>query len=136
RLAVQYTSDKERGQIYMPKVNWLMLAGALFLVVIFETSSNLASAYGIAVVGTMIVSTMLAVPVIARLWKWGWIPAIALALPFFALDSAFLTANLLKLMDGGWIPLALGILLVITMWTWMRGTAIVYEKVRRESVAL
>ena len=136
RLAVQYTSEKERGQIYMPKVNWLMLAGALFLVIIFETSSNLAAAYGIAVVGTMIVSTMLAVPVIARLWGWGWIAALAVALPFFALDSAFLAANLLKLADGGWIPLALGALLVVTMWTWIRGTAIVYEKVRRESVAL
>ncbi len=136
RLAVQYTSEKERGQIYMPKVNWLMLAGALFLVIIFETSSNLAAAYGIAVVGTMIVSTMLAVPVIARLWGWGWIAALAVALPFFALDSAFLAANLLKLADGGWIPLALGALLVVAMWTWIRGTAIVYEKVRRESVAL
>ncbi|BCJ91152.1 putative potassium transport system protein kup 1 [Terrihabitans soli] len=136
RLAVSHTSEKERGQIYMPKVNWLMLAGALFLVVIFETSSNLAAAYGIAVVGTMIVSTMLAVPVIARLWGWGWIAAVAVALPFFLLDSAFLTANLLKLADGGWIPLALGFLIVIGMWTWVRGTRIVAEKVRRESVPL
>ncbi len=136
RLAVQYTSEKERGQIYMPKVNWLMLAGAVFLVLIFETSSNLAAAYGIAVIGTMIVSTMLVVPVIARLWNWGWIPALALALPFFALDTAFLTANLLKLADGGWIPLALGTLLIIAMWTWVRGTAIVAAKVRRDSVSL
>ena len=136
RLAVQYTSEKERGQIYMPKVNWLMLAGAVFLVLIFETSSNLAAAYGIAVIGTMIVSTMLVVPVIARLWNWGWIPALALALPFFALDTAFLTANLLKLADGGWIPLALGALLIVAMWTWVRGTAIVAAKVRRDSVSL
>jgi KUP system potassium uptake protein len=136
RLAVLHTSEKERGQIYMPKVNWLMLAGALFLVVIFETSSNLAAAYGIAVVGTMIVSTMLAVPVIARLWGWGWPAAILLALPFFLLDSAFLTANLLKLADGGWIPLVLGLLIVIGMWTWVRGTRIVAEKVRRDSVPL
>ncbi len=136
RLAVQHTSEKERGQIYMPKVNWLMLAGALFLVVIFETSGNLAAAYGIAVVGTMIVSTMLAAVVIARLWRWGWIAAFAILLPFFALDLAFLAANLLKLLDGGWIPLALGALLVVTMWTWVRGTAIVAAKVRRESVPL
>jgi KUP system potassium uptake protein len=136
RLAVQHTSEKERGQIYMPKVNWLMLSGALFLVVIFETSSNLAAAYGIAVVGTMIVSTMLIVPVIARLWGWGWIAAIAIALPFFVLDSTFLAANLLKLADGGWIPLAFGFLLVIAMWTWVRGTGIVAEKVHRESVPL
>jgi KUP system potassium uptake protein len=136
RLAVLHTSDKERGQIYMPKVNWLMLAGALFLVVIFETSSNLAAAYGIAVVGTMIVSSMLIVPVIARLWGWGWIAAIAIALPFFILDSTFLAANLLKLADGGWIPLVLGFLIVIGMWTWVRGTRIVAEKVRRESVPL
>lgn len=136
RLAVLHTSEKERGQIYMPKVNWLMLAGALFLVVIFETSSNLAAAYGIAVVGTMIVSTMLIMPVIARLWRWGWVVAIALALPFFLLDSAFLAANLLKVADGGWIPLVLGLLLVVVMWTWVRGTRIVAGKVRRDSVPL
>ena len=136
RLAVYHTSEKERGQIYMPKVNWLMLAGALFLVIIFETSSNLASAYGIAVVGTMIVSTMLVVPVIARLWNWGWVAALLVALPFFALDTAFLVANLLKLADGGWIPLVLGAMLIVAMWTWVRGTAIVAAKVHRESVAL
>jgi KUP system potassium uptake protein len=136
RLAVLYTSEKERGQIYMPKVNWLMLAGALFLVVIFETSSNLAAAYGIAVVGTMVVSTVLAVPVIARRWGWGWVVAVAMMLPFFMLDISFLAANLLKLADGGWIPLALGFMIVVTMWTWVRGTRIVAEKVRRESVPL
>ncbi len=136
RLAVYHTSERERGQIYMPKVNWLMLAGALFLVIIFETSSNLAAAYGIAVVGTMIVSTMLLVPVIARLWRWGWVAAIAVALPFFALDSAFLAANLLKLADGGWIPLVLGAVLIVLMWTWVRGTGIVAAKVHKESVAL
>jgi KUP system potassium uptake protein len=136
RLAVHHTSDRERGQIYMPKVNWLMLAGALFLVIIFENSGALASAYGIAVIGTMIVSTMLAIPVIARMWKWGWLAAIAITLPFFALDSAFLVANLLKVADGGWIPLVLAALLIIAMWTWVRGTGIVAEKVRRESVSL
>lgn len=136
RLAVHYTSQTERGQIYMPKVNWLMLAGALFLVLIFETSSNLAAAYGIAVIGTMIVSTMLVIPVIARLWNWGWIAALSLALPFFALDTAFLTANLLKIADGGWIPLLLGAMLIVSMWTWVRGTAIVAAKLRKDSVSL
>jgi KUP system potassium uptake protein len=136
RLAVLHTSEKERGQIYMSKVNWLMLTGAILLVITFETSGALAAAYGIAVVGTMIVSTMMASVVIARMWKWGWAAAIAMTLPFFLLDSTFLAANLLKVLDGGWIPLVLGALLIVVMWTWLRGTGIVAEKVRRASVPL
>jgi KUP system potassium uptake protein len=136
RLAVLHTSEKERGQIYMGKVNWLMMAGALFLVVMFETSGALAAAYGIAVVGTMIVSTMLAVVVLAKVWRWGWIAGVVIMLPFFTLDSAFLVANLLKVADGGWIPLVLGGLLIIAMWTWVRGTGIVAGIVRKESVPL
>jgi KUP system potassium uptake protein len=84
----------------------------------------------------MIVSTMLAVVVIARMWKWGWLAAVAIMLPFFLLDATFLAAGLLKLLDGGWIPLALGALLVVMMWTWIRGTGIVAAKVRKASVSL
>ena len=134
RLEVQHTSETTLGQIYMPKVNWLMLAGAIALVIVFETSSALASAYGIAVVGTMFVTSLLATVVIARAWNWGWALAALIIVPFLVIDTAFLTANLLKLFDGGYVPLLLGAAMSVAMWTWVRGTSIVAAKVRRDSV--
>ena len=135
-LEVRQTSETERGQIYLPKVNWLMLAGVLALVLLFETSSALASAYGIAVTGTMIVTSLLAVVVFARGWGWGVPLALLVVAPFMVVDAAFLTANLLKLADGGYIPLILGMMIFAVMWTWMRGTQVVAAKVRRDSVPL
>jgi KUP system potassium uptake protein len=136
RLEVTHTSETQLGQVYMPKVNWLMLTGAILLVILFETSSNLASAYGLAVVGTMFTTTLLAMVVIARAWKWGWLLGIGIMVPFLLIDSAFLTANLLKLLDGGYVPLLLGATMTVLMWTWVRGTRILADKVRRGSVPL
>lgn len=134
-LEVQHTSEIH-GQIYMPKVNWLMLAGVLFLVITFKTSANLASAYGIAVMGTMIVTTLLATLVIAKSWKLGWPLAILIMSPVLVVDFTFLGANLLKIPDGGWIPLVLGAAIVVLMWTWMRGVNYVEGRIRREAIPL
>ena len=136
RFEIRHTSETTAGQIYMPRVNWLLLAGVLFLVVLFKTSSNLASAYGIAVTGTMIVTSALAFVVLWKSWKWP-LPLAALTIaPFLAVEGVFLVANALKLVDGGYVPLLLAAGMVIAMWTWVRGTQIVFDKSRRESVPL
>jgi len=131
RLEVRHTSAWQLGQIYMPRVNALLLVGVLLLVALFRSSSALASAYGIAVTGTMVVTCMMAFIVIWRLWHWSFLAAAALIVPFLLIDLTFLSANMLKVVQGGWVPLALGGLAMLVMYTWRRGTRILYDKTRR-----
>ncbi|RXF74952.1 potassium transporter Kup [Hansschlegelia zhihuaiae] len=135
-LEVQHTSETQHGQIYMPKVNWLMLAGVLLLVLTFQTSSRLAAAYGIAVTGTMIMTSLLATVVIAKSWKLGWPVALGMMVPILIVDVTFLSANMLKIKDGGYIPLMLGAAMVVLMWTWIRGVRFVEGRIRREAIPL
>ena len=136
RLEIRHTSEALAGQIYMPRVNSLLLVGVLLLVVMFRSSSALASAYGIAVTGTMVVTAMMAFLVIWKGWKWSLPAAAALMAPFLVVDLTFLAANLLKVVEGGWVPLALGTLLMIVMYTWRRGTRLLFEKTRRQEMSL
>ena len=136
RLEIRHTSEALAGQIYMPRVNTLLLVGVLLLVVMFRSSSALASAYGIAVTGTMVVTAMMAFLVIWKGWKWSLPAAAALMAPFVVVDLTFLAANLLKVVEGGWVPLALGTLLMIVMYTWRRGTRLLFEKTRRQEMSL
>jgi KUP system potassium uptake protein len=136
RLEIRHTSESTFGQIYMPRVNVLLLFGVLLLVALFRSSSALASAYGIAVTGTMVVTGMMAVVVIARVWNWGPVAATLLIAPFLFIDLTFLSANLLKIVEGGWMPLALGALVMIIMYTWRRGTKLLVEKTRKSEVPL
>jgi KUP system potassium uptake protein len=131
RLEVRHTSAQQAGQIYMPRVNGLLLIGVLLLVAMFRSSSALASAYGIAVTGTMVVTCMMAFIVIWRMWRWSALAAAALIVPFFLIDLTFLSANMLKVVQGGWVPLALGGLVMLVMYTWRRGTRILFTKTRR-----
>ena len=131
RLEIRHTSELLFGQIYMPRVNTLLLAGVLLLVGLFRSSSALASAYGIAVTGTMVVTAMMAIVVVWRVWGWPLIGALALMLPFLFIDFTFLSANLLKIVEGGWMPLALGALVMAVMYTWRRGSRFLFEKTRR-----
>ena len=108
RLEIRHTSETQVGQIYMPRVNMLLLVGVLLLVVLFRSSSALASAYGIAVTGTMVVTALMAFVVICQGWRWPLWAAVALIAPFLLIDLTFLGANLLKVFEGGWMPLALG----------------------------
>lgn len=136
RLEVRHTSASLAGQIYMPRVNWLLLAGVLFLVVLFKSSSALATAYGIAVTGTMVATTMMAFFVIWKVWKWSpWATAL-LIVPFLAIDVIFLGANLLKVAEGGWVSIFVGGLLVLVMTTWRNGSRLLFEKTRRLEVPL
>lgn len=136
RMAIRFTSSEHAGQIYMPQVNWLLLIGVLVLVIIFRSSSSLATAYGIAVTGTMVVTAIMAIFVINRNWNWPLWGALALMLPLLFIDLVFLGANALKIAEGGWVPLMLGGLLVLVMWTWRTGSRILFEKTRRSEVPL
>lgn len=128
RLAIRHTSDEHSGQIYMPQVNGLLLIGVLVLVFLFESSSQLATAYGIAVTGTMIVTACLAFIVVWKHWKWPlWLTALLL-IPFFLIDLVFFGANALKIAEGGYMPLMLGVSIMIIMWTWVRGSDILSQK--------
>jgi KUP system potassium uptake protein len=136
RLEIRHTSAQLAGQIYMPRVNGLLLAGVLLLVGLFRSSSALASAYGIAVTGTMVVTGMMAFIVIWRMWRWSPVAAAALMLPFLFIDLVFLSANLLKVVEGGWVPLALGGAVMLVMYTWRRGSKLLYDKTRRQETPL
>ena len=131
RMDIRHTSEAQYGQIYLPRVNMMLLLGVLLLVVVFRSSSALASAYGIAVTGTMVVTALLAFVVIWKVWRWSPIAAGALIAPFLLIDLSFLAANLLKIVEGGWVPLALGVVLMAVMYTWRRGSRILFEKTRR-----
>jgi KUP system potassium uptake protein len=131
RLEVRHTSAQQAGQIYMPRVNGLLLVGVILLVALFRSSSALASAYGIAVTGTMVVTCMMAFIVIWRMWRWSPFAAAALMAPFLVIDLTFLSANMLKVIEGGWVPLALGGLVMLVMYTWRRGTRILFAKTRK-----
>jgi KUP system potassium uptake protein len=131
RLEIRHTSEAHYGQIYAPRINTLLLFGVLMLVALFRSSSALASAYGIAVSGTMVVTGVMAIVVVWKVWKWSPLAAAALIAPFLFIDLIFLSANMLKVFEGGWVPLALGTMIMAVMYTWRRGTRLLYEKTRR-----
>jgi KUP system potassium uptake protein len=131
RMEIRHTSEALFGQIYMPRVNTLLLIGVLMLVALFRSSSALASAYGIAVV-----TAMMALVVVFKGWRWPIWAAALLIGPFLAIDLTFLGANLLKVFEGGWIPLALGGVVMTVMYTWRRGTRLLFDKTRKSEVPL
>jgi KUP system potassium uptake protein len=132
RMEIRRTSETQAGQIFMPQVNLLLLAGVIVLTLGFGSSSALAAAYGIAITGVMIMSSMLAFLILWRLWKWPVALAALAMLPFLALESVFLASNLTKFIEGGFVPLALAVLLVLVMWTWVKGSRLLADTVRRD----
>jgi KUP system potassium uptake protein len=136
RFEVRFTSEAHAGQIYLPRVNRLLLIGVVLLVLMFKSSSGLASAYGIAVSTTMVVDGIMGFVVIWKLWNWKAATAFALIAPLVFIDLTFLSANLLKLLEGGWVPLLFGLLMAGMIWTWRRGAAILILKTRRTEVPL
>ena len=131
RLDVRHTSSEQFGQVYVPLVNWLLMIGCIALVIGFQTSSNLASAYGIAVTTTMVITTLLFHA--CAIERWGWSPwkAHVVVAPLLAVDLAFFAANLTKIPTGGWVPLVVGLALVVQMTTWRRGRQLVAERLQR-----
>ncbi|GHH22357.1 putative potassium transport system protein kup [Sphingomonas glacialis] len=136
RLRIRQTSATQAGQIYLPSINWLLLVGVLVLVIQFRTSSAMAAAYGIAVTGTMVVTTLLAYIVVRHRWNWGRPLALAVILPFLTLDLIFFGANILRVIEGGWVPLVVAAVIGLVIYTWNRGRGIVRAFELRQSVPL
>jgi KUP system potassium uptake protein len=136
RLEIRHTSAALYGQIYIPRVNTLLLVGVLLLVGLFRTSSDLAGAYVLAVAATSLTATLLGFIVVWKLWQWRFWPAALLMSPFVVTDCVYLIAAMMQLGEGAWLPVLFGGLVVLVMLTWRRGTAILAQKTRRVEVPL
>ena len=136
RLTIRQTSAHQMGQIYMPGVNWLLLAGVLLLVFGFRSSSAMAAAYGIAVTGTMVVTTCLAFIIAWRFWKWEPVWTALLGAPFLALDLFFFGANILRVSEGGWVPLLVAGIVGLIILAWLKGCKAALERTSEQGAAL
>lgn len=136
RLVIKHTSADHSGQIYLPQVNYILMIAVLLLVFTFQTSSALASLYGISVTGAMCVDAIMVFFVLWQIKEWPLWATIAVICPFFAIESVFLSANLLKVVDGGWVPITLATLVTAMMVTWIQGTFILNGRARKRDVKL
>jgi len=136
RLRILHTSEKAIGQIYMPQINWLLMVSVLVLVLSFKSSANLAAAYGIAVTGTMLITTIMAAVVAATMWRWRPVAIVAVFGFFLIIDIAFVSANLIKLPDGGWFPVVVAMLVFLLMTTWHKGRGIFMARLRADALSL
>jgi KUP system potassium uptake protein len=136
RMHVEHTSESEEGQIYMPRVNWGLMLAIMVLVLGFKSSGNLAAAYGIAVTGDMVITSLLAGIVFHHIWGWSKLRTGALIALFLAVDISFFTANVLKIPDGGWVPLVIGIFIFTLMLTWKTGRSLLYQTLKNDAMEL
>ncbi len=136
RMAIFHTSETQTGQIYLPNVNMLLMFGVMLLVFVFGSSESLATAYGISVTGAMVVDTFLAYEFVRVRWRWPLYLAIATLLPLLALEMIFFGANMLKIHDGGYVPVLIAAAIIVIMWTWRRGTKILHDKTRHTDIPL
>ncbi len=134
RIRIQHTSAKAAGQIYVPLVNWLLLALVLLLVIGFRSSNNLASAYGIAVTGTMFITACMLGILTFAVWKWHWLPAALMTGAFLVVDGAYFASNITKIPDGGWFPLLIATVVFIVLTTWASGRRILRERLAEDSM--
>ncbi len=136
RLEILHTSETQEGQIYLPKVNTILFLGVVILVLIFGSSANLASAYGIAVTGDMVITSILAFVLFWRAWKWKLWQAIAVMAPLLLIELFFFAANATKFFHGGYVPMVMAAVMVLLMWTWVRGTRHVIQQSRKGAVSI
>ena len=136
RMAIRQTSAAQIGQIYMPLVNWLLLAGVLVLVFSFKSSTAMAAAYGIAVTGTMVVTTCLAFIITWRGWHWPLPWAALFIIPFLAIDLIFFGANILRVSEGGWVPLLVASVVGLIIFAWMRGRRAAFQRTSEQGIAM
>jgi KUP system potassium uptake protein len=134
RLRIIHTSSSAAGQIYIPVVNWALMVMVIVLVLSFQTSSNLAAAYGIAVTGAMLIDTCLLAVVLFVLWQWNRIAAGALVAIFFLVDLAYFAANLTKVPDGGWFPLLIGFIAFTLLTTWAKGRQLMLNRLQESAI--
>lgn len=136
RMDVEHTSESQEGQIYIPRVNWGLMILVMALVIGFGTSGDLAAAYGIAVTGDMVITTILAAIVFRQLWHWSLLKTGLLIAIFLTIDLAFFTANIIKIPDGGWFPILIGIIVFTLMATWKQGRNLLFRTLKAESMDL
>jgi KUP system potassium uptake protein len=136
RMHIQHTSESTQGQIYMPRVNWGIMVGVMVLVISFRSSGNLAAAYGIAVTGDMVITSLLAGIVFHEIWRWSKLKTALLVGFFLIIDLAFFSANVLKIPDGGWVPLLIGIIIFTLMLTWKNGRYLLFTRLKSEAMAI
>jgi KUP system potassium uptake protein len=136
RMHVTHTSESEEGQVYMPRVNWGLMLAVMALVLSFRSSGSLAAAYGLAVTGDMVITTLLAGIVFHHIWGWSKLRTGILVTLFLTVDIAFFSANVLKIPDGGWVPLAIGIVIFTLMLTWKTGRTMLYTRLKNDAMAL
>jgi KUP system potassium uptake protein len=135
-MEIKYTSHTQRGQIYIPQINRLLLIGVLLLCILFGNSGALASAYGIAVIGTMLVSSLLSFVVVYKVWKKSLLFSLAIVAPFLIIELVFFASNMMKVLDGGYVPLGFATAIVIMMAVWVKGTAYLFGKSREQAVPM
>jgi len=136
RLRIEHTSADAAGQIYIPSVNWALLVMVLLLIFGFRESSNLAAAYGIAVTGTMFISTCMVGVLVKRVWNWPTVAAWAFVFAFLCIDGAYFASNLTKVPDGGWFPLLVGIVVFVLLTTWAKGRKLMIERMREAAMPI
>ncbi len=136
RLSIRHTSETEGGQIYIPVVNWALMVAVIILVLTFQNSSSLASAYGIAVTGAVTIDTLLMAVLFVGVWKWKWWYAAPIVLLFLIVDGAYFAANLTKVADGGWFPLAVGVVAFMLLTTWSRGRRLMRARMSEHALPM
>ncbi|KSV93157.1 potassium transporter Kup [Sinorhizobium sp. GL28] len=136
RLLIKFTSETNTGQIYVPAVNVLLFVGVIVLIFSFGDSESLATAYGISVTGAMVVTTVMAFQFLRSVWGYSTLLAGLMLAPLLVIETVFLLANLLKIHDGGWVPVALALTIMVVMWTWTRGSQMLREKTARNDIPL
>jgi KUP system potassium uptake protein len=136
RLTITHTSEGHIGQIYIPFINWTLLGAVMLLVLGFQSSSNLAAAYGIAVTMALTIDSLLIYVVLTRLWRWHRIAAVAIVAPLLTIDLLFLASNALKIPQGGWFPIAIGIAAFTLLTTWKRGRSILMQRLMQETMPM
>ena len=136
RLAIKHTSESVAGQIYLPRVNWMLFIGVVVVVFLFRTSSNLAAAYGVSVTAAMVIDSIMAFFVIWKYWKWPLWKAALTIVPLAMIEQIFFAANLLKVLEGGWFPIMIALIIGLTMLTWIRGSRLLTKETRKSEADL
>ncbi len=136
RMAITHTSESAAGQIYLPRVNWMLCVGVCIVVFVFGSSSRLAAAYGVSVTAAMVIDSLMAFFVVWKYWKWPLWKAAALLVPLAIIEQIFLTANLLKVLDGGWFPIMIAATAGLTMLTWVKGSKLLSKETRKNEADL
>lgn len=136
RFEIRHTSEAMAGQIYLPRVNLLLCICVLMAIVTFRDSSNLAAAYGVSVTAAMVIDSLMAFFVIWKCWNWPMWKSLGLILPFLLIEQVFFSANLMKLLEGGWVPIAIAFMIALVMFTWVRGVRVLAKQTRKSEADL